>query len=149
MTQSSNQSPGFSLIEMMVVLAILGGLAAIAAPRFTASHDRMAFRLEVFGMVAALNEARQQARREFAVTTFMVDVENRTWAGAGGDMVPLPQGFQIAARIASVDVSEDGTGLVRFYPDGSSTGARIGLRQGDNSAQLEVDWLTGRADVYY
>ena len=37
--------------------------------------------------------------------------------------------------------------VITFYPDGSSTGGRVTLRDEDNGYVVDVDWLTGRIDV--
>ena len=39
------------------------------------------------------------------------------------------------------------TGKVRFYPDGSSTGALIGLQIESRSWTVRVGWLTGELSV--
>jgi hypothetical protein len=38
-------------------------------------------------------------------------------------------------------------GQIRFFPDGSSTGGRIGLSRNDRRAAVAVDWLTGLVSV--
>ena len=43
--------------------------------------------------------------------------------------------------------SEQDTGAIRFFPDGSSTGGRVTLMVGERSYAVDVDWLTGRVRV--
>ena len=56
---------------------------------------------------------------------------------------------QIPPSIAldlTVPTSErDGAGMarIRFFPDGSTSGARVVLDDGRVSAAIRVDWLTG------
>jgi general secretion pathway protein H len=38
-------------------------------------------------------------------------------------------------------------GTIRFYPDGSSTGGGLKLRQNGHDTQVLVDWLTGRTRI--
>jgi general secretion pathway protein H len=35
-------------------------------------------------------------------------------------------------------------GYIRFFPDGSSTGGSITLRQGKREIAVQVQWLSGR-----
>jgi general secretion pathway protein H len=38
-------------------------------------------------------------------------------------------------------------GQIRFFPDGSATGGRIGLTLGAQQVEVVVDWLTGLVSV--
>ena len=40
-----------------------------------------------------------------------------------------------------------GLGDIRFNPDGSSTGGRIALADGQRRMAVGVDWLTGRVSI--
>lgn len=46
----------------------------------------------------------------------------------------------------SEQVSET-TGKIRFFPDGSFTGGRVGLARGQQKYHVTVDWLTGPISI--
>jgi general secretion pathway protein H len=44
---------------------------------------------------------------------------------------------------AQSELTEDGKGRIRFYPDGSSTGGRVTILRDTKEWRVEVAWLTG------
>jgi type IV pilus assembly protein PilE len=77
--QHRNQS-GFSLIELMIVLAIIGVLAGIAIPNYT----EYVIKSKLVEAVAPLSDMRVKMERHFQ--------DNRTYVGAcvAGTQAPLP-----------------------------------------------------------
>ena len=75
MGKTHTQSRGFTLIELMIVVAILGLLAAVAIPAFSRAVRR-----------TKTSEAVVNLRRMFdgAVTSFQSDEVNRTGQGLAG-----------------------------------------------------------------
>ena len=54
-------SRGFSLIELVMVLAIMGTVIAIALPSYSQWRDNLAYKTTARAVVAALREARSRA----------------------------------------------------------------------------------------
>jgi general secretion pathway protein H len=135
---------GFTLLEMIIVLVILGLVVAIAASRGPArSHG-----LEVRGTVAAVSEALRGARgRAVAMNRpvlVAVNGERRTIAVQGGPTIKVPAGLDLEAAVGAGGTPTNQLVGFRFTPDGSSTGARILFDDGNRHIQIGVDWLTGR-----
>lgn len=88
----SRARPGFSIIELLVVLIVSGFVMAIGVPRFAAMRDRMALRSAKQQMAAYLVTARAAAIRRSSTAVF--SVQNST----------------ISARVRLVDGSQSSLG---------------------------------------
>ena len=141
MTQTSpirSVERGFTLVELLVVLAILAVAFAIVTPSVTRAVGATGPASVAEDLAVALREARAGSIVSTTPVRFTLDPATRHWkAGAreGGwpdsvavQMQPAPQG---------------GDAIV-FYPDGSASGGRLLIGGGPSRRILHVDWLTGR-----
>ncbi len=112
---------GFTLIEMLVTLAIAGLIAGIAFPRVQNTMTAMEFRLGAGQVAEALRTARAEAIRTGEPVSFAVD---------GRDLV-IGSSTPIALP-ASVSITAGQDAPVTFYPDGTAEPAlyRITSRTG-------------------
>ena len=134
---------GFTLIEMLVVLSVLALLVGLVVARGPPRSATLQMRAVVATLVEDLRSTR--ARAIAGNTTLVVDFDRRR-------QLYQPQGE--AARLLPADlvfrvVSQTGDALsgIRFAPDGSSSGGRVLLAEGDRRRLVEVNWLTGRVSV--
>lgn len=136
--------PGFTLIEVLVVLAIVGMAMALMVPAINRgigqSLDEVAGELRV-----GLRKARADAAARQQSVSYVVNLRDAAYQKGAG-MQALPDGMTLRASVASSEVRGQQAGI-RFYPDGSSTGGRIGLLEGERRVWIEVDWLTGRVSL--
>jgi general secretion pathway protein H len=137
---------GFTLLELLVVLGILAIATILAIPLGSQRHSISSLRGAALELAATLRATRAAAIRSNAEKTFTFDVAARQyWAEEARHRVP----DQLVAEIAipGVEQTGSGVGLFRFYPDGTSSGGQIILRQGGVTAVVAVDWLTGNAQI--
>jgi general secretion pathway protein H len=128
---------GFTLIEMIVVLSILGLALTIVVgfiPR-RSSMLELTTTSERVASVLRLSRARATTESRLLAVT-MAPGGNRLVV----DGVPL-------ALSPGVMVSMTGSAVIRFVPDGSSSGGGIRLESGGRIRFVIVDWLTGRVRV--
>jgi general secretion pathway protein H len=147
MRPTSSRRPreaGFTLIEMMVVLAILA-LSMTVAPAISAGIAGSRLRAASDRLVAVLREVRNEAIRRDAPAEMALSLPGRGYA------TTLRPGFQrLPAVVARLEVaparlaSANGIVRIRFEADGTATPARILLVNGTRAAVIEVDWLSGR-----
>lgn len=149
-----NRDAGFTLLEMIVVLVILGLAAALVGPRMGGATPQVQLRASVQRLSAELRTARAEALRTSTSRTVTIDPTKRAfWMGETGRPSALPSG--VVVRTFSANLATEGgdaapvTGPLRvvFSPDGSSSGAAIGLSVGQLAATVTVDWLTGATRV--
>lgn len=139
---------GFTLFELLVVLAVIG-LVLAAFPGFILrDNDRVELEAAVRELAAGLREARSEALLKNREQAFELDVETRRFRIARDrPLHQLDQALEVRFRTARSTLLAPSAGSIRFFPDGSSTGGRIELARGSLRAAVLVDWLTGTIDV--
>ena len=138
------RAAGFTLIELIVVLAILG----LALVLVTGYRPTWSGRLEADGvaarLAAELRLARSQAIARNHPVMFSIDLGGHRYRVDDGPMHNLPVNLRIEVlSITNERQARNVTGI-RFNPDGTSTGGRITLIGAANRVAVGVDWLTGR-----
>ncbi len=140
-SQVRSRHHGFTLIELLVVLVILGLGLAVAVPRFTAGQPALAARSAARQLVAGL-----QSARNLAITRnrpVLLRVERLTPAVVvDGQRHALPAGIALSRTGEPPDEMQAPI-EVRFFPDGGSSGARLGVSRGAHRYTIDIDWLTG------
>jgi general secretion pathway protein H len=131
------QNAGFTLIETIVVLVILGLALSIVAgflPRRNATLELSAATARVTG---ALRLARSRAMAESRPVPFAA--------------IPGGHGFRLDNAAVALG---PGTTLVMvqprpivFAPDGSASGGSLRVSVDGRQSVIQIDWLTGRVSV--
>ncbi|MFQ5765781.1 MAG: GspH/FimT family pseudopilin [Rhodospirillales bacterium] len=135
---------GFTVIELIVVLALLALAYALVAPSITAVFDRPRLDNAARNVAGSLREARALAIETFRDTRFVVAPDRRSWQ-SGERTGVVAEGIDLSLeRPASRDKGAKEAKEIVFFPDGSSTGGRVLLRRGERIRVIAVEWLTGR-----
>jgi general secretion pathway protein H len=139
---------GFTLLELLVVLALLAMTYALIPPMFSVGGSTAELKAGARQVAAGLRKARSQAIVSRGEATLTLDVEARSFLLSGDSKSrKLPQQAEIGVYTAQGEVTDASTAAIRFYPDGSSTGGRVSLAMGERKFLVDVDWLTGQVEI--
>jgi general secretion pathway protein H len=142
--RGQNRIRGFTLVELLVVLAIAALAMSAVPPLFSAAMPGVEMKAAARRTVSSLRLARELAIRRGTDVALIVDVEQRRLELPGHKTLTLPTRLDVTLEAADREMLDDRRGAIRFFPDGSSTGGRIILSHGESGYQVGVIWLTGR-----
>lgn len=129
---------GFTLVEMLAVLAVIGLIAGLGFPRMQAALRQHELRLTVSSIGGALRQARAEALRSQSAAQFHLGADGRHYGIAAQ---AINQGHDTAVP-ASITVSAP-PGGIRFFGDGSSSGGRVVAASGSRRVQFDIAAETG------
>ncbi|MFE8032189.1 GspH/FimT family pseudopilin [Thiohalocapsa marina] len=163
---------GFTLVELLVVLAIAGLLLAVTPPLITAALPGVELKAAARRTAGGLRLAREAAIASGRDAAWVIDIEDNRYRIISGGSTEnhagdqfsdqlrdqaaarpgppetrggrLPSGIDIELVAAAAEMQSERVGGIRFFPDGTSTGGRVILKRGDSGYQVGVNWLTGR-----
>lgn len=138
---------GFTLIELLVVLTIMGLMMALAPAAFERALPGLAHKSAARDVAAGLRQARGRAIRGNREVAVIVDVDERTLSTDGGAPKRLGDDLAVSLVTGRSELLADGTGRIRFFPDGTSTGGRITLAGNGREYHVLIDWLTGGVTI--
>jgi general secretion pathway protein H len=147
-TRAGCRASGFSLIELLVVLVILGIVYALAGPAFDLGGTGVDTTGAARQLAAGLRKARSTAIAAGHDAALTLDVDGRKFSVTGDTKVyVLPSEVDLSLFTAQSEKVAASSGSIRFFADGSSTGGRITLSAGGGKQAVDVDWVTGRVKI--
>ncbi len=135
---------GFSLLEILVVLVIIGFMVVLVPPRLSGVIASTQAKASARDMVSALRQSRSHAIGRQKEQTFKLDLKKKTFTFDQKKIKKLPENLKISLYTARSEQFSDQTGAIRFFPDGSSTGGRIKLTMNNLHLFIDINWLTGK-----
>jgi len=136
-----DRGAGFTLIEVVAVMLIIALVASLAVTMMPGT-GRAGLKALTLQTASLLRRERLGAILTGRDREVSLDGERRILVGDGGDIVALPR--DIAVDILGVDALWSGRqAVVRFHPDGASTGAVMKLSREKAGYEIRVNWYTG------
>lgn len=139
---------GFTLVEILVVLLILSVTYLALTQAFIRRSPELEIKAAAAEVAATLREARGLAIRNNREMPVLFDLDNHLLQiEAQGENRAIAPNLGISLYTATSELAGTGVGGIRFFPDGTSTGGRVRLFNGERKYDVFVDWLTGRIDI--
>ena len=138
------RAAGFTLLEMLIVLVISSIVMATLIPNFGPAIARAQLYSATRDVASALRHVRGQAMLNGQDELFELNTEQHVYRVTGRSRVyKLPSEVQLGLYTTSSETVDEGTGRIRFFPDGSATGGRVTLIANKQTRVVDVNWLTG------
>ena len=149
---------GFTLLELVLVLFLIGLIAGLVLPFVVSTLDRVKLQSEVRQMASALQFARSEAITKKTLLTFNANIdENEYWLAIPKDNEVTQSKFlnepvQIKEYQGTEETLSDGTFIINFYPRGNSSAGTIHLKSSVNESKAPVyaiiiDPITGKPTI--
>lgn len=152
--ESRGRSSGFSLLELIAVLVVLGLASALAAPRIQGSLDEAKIRTATRKMATLLRYARNQALVTKQVVTVASDQAGERWSlhyselPAKEKSLSLPQGIRGKIIERYLSLAPEASGKILFFPRGNSTGQMVEIYDGrGRKFLLAIDPIVGNTSL--
>jgi general secretion pathway protein H len=148
---------GFTLLELLMVLGILGMAAMLVGPGL-ATLDSPGFNAQVREATGLLNYARRMAVVQGTPATIELRTESDD-ADASSDADGRQRPADVVGRwvgdnivlsyrdSAGQEIPADRRLQVTFFPEGGSTGGELTMQQDNRQLTISVDPFSGRVQV--
>jgi len=142
------RSEGFTFVELIVVLAILAGLAALVAPSFSRTVESARLRTAASDVRSTFARARALAVASARERSAVFDLSRGEFGVDNEAVRLLPETIRLGAVLPGGDRLDRGSVRFRFFPDGGGEEAEISVTAQDGGAlRVTVDPLTGLSEA--
>lgn len=141
-----DDAAGFSLLELLVVVALMAAVSALALPYVPGLREGLAARMAVRGAVGLLERARSEALVAGGPVDVAVDLDGRSLS-LGTVRQVLPARCTLHLVTVAALVQDRGQAAMRFYADGGSSGGGLVVDCEGRRSRIAVDWLTSAVTV--
>lgn len=141
---TSDRRSGFLLVEVLVTFAIIALVAAIVFPRLAATSGAARLKASAYDVAGVLRSDRTSAIRSGRMVVTGINLrERRVRSGQSGTVVGFPDDVGLNVSYAA----NEATPGVRFFPNGSASGAQLTIRSRVSAYDVKVDWFTGAVTI--
>lgn len=139
---------GFTLLEILVVMVIAGLMVSLVPPLFSGAVSGTRLKGSARDLAVALRDTRNQAIITNREQLVYLDLETAHYRVANDKPRALPENVIMKVEmITGTKVDRMAKHVVRFYPDGSTSGEMITLIGGNRAYYLKLNWLTGSITI--
>ncbi|MET0065262.1 MAG: prepilin-type N-terminal cleavage/methylation domain-containing protein [Candidatus Thiodiazotropha sp.] len=138
---------GFTLIEIMLVLVILGLIYSLAPPLFHKAFPALKLKAVTRDLVQEIRFVQQSAITTGQPTAMRFELSEDRYQSAlinAGALRQLPEGFHFVHPPSNLAGQ---TLELHFYPDGSASGGQVQIGVDKRLYTIQVDWLTSQVEI--
>jgi prepilin-type N-terminal cleavage/methylation domain-containing protein len=138
----------FTLIEIMIVVAIIGLIAAMGIPSMLQMLNKEGMRKAVDDVTKLLGDARAEAILKDETTYVSFRPADNRLDSSIGKTVQLPDGVAMEAiGINLKDFSQTEESHVYFFPNGTCDELKLALQSGTDVRQITLEFSTAIASA--
>ena len=149
---------GFTLLELVLVLLLMGLIAGLTLPFVVSTLDRIKLQSEVRQIASAIQFTRSEAISRKTLLTFNVDInKSQYWLAIPKQeevtqSKPIDETVQIMDYQRADETLPEGTFKILFYPRGNSSGGTIRFKSIDDKDEeniyaVTIDPITGKPKI--
>jgi general secretion pathway protein H len=139
---------GFTLVEIVCVIAIIAMLAAILLPRMSRETSRPQLEAYAIETATLLKADRTAAIRRRVQIATQVDAQGRSIrSGATGRILQVPDDVLFDAVLPQRCNERPANSSISFFSTGASCGGTIMLSRLGAGFEVRVNWLTGGVEI--
>jgi general secretion pathway protein H len=138
-----DSAAGFTLLEMMVVLAILALALTVVPVHLMNATGGQALKSDVRMLISALNYARTRAITSNTPVALVLDRKNMRLTIDGSQQIGLLSKTTTFGIVGQGTFQAGTPTIVQFYPEGGSSGGELLLSYERDEYRVSVNWLTG------
>jgi general secretion pathway protein H len=146
--QNFKTANGFTLLEIMVVMVIAGLMIALVPPLFSGAVSGTKLKGSARDLAIVLRETRSKAIISNTEQLVHLDLKEPRYRVGNDKPRALPENVDMAVEVVTGDrIDKTAKHVLRFFPDGSSSGELITLSGGNRAYHLQLNWLTGSITI--
>lgn len=137
---------GFTLLEMLLAISIVVLILGVSAPATMRMYESVRYQGAVREVMTMLVSGRYSAISGGEARDVIIDPRTKELK-LNNTVKALPGSVELTV-VSARELNQDGAGVIRFYPDGSSSGGGVQLEdESGRRARVQVDWLLGRVKL--
>jgi general secretion pathway protein H len=139
---------GFTLVELIVVLAILAGLAALVAPSVSRTVASARMRTAASDVRSTFARARALSVASARERSAVFDLSKGEFGVDNEAVRILPETVRLGVVLPGGERRDNGSVRIRFFPDGCGEEVEISVTARDGGVlRVTVDPLTGLSEA--
>ncbi len=147
-SSAANGSSGFTLFEMLAVMVVMAMMIVATSTLYQRPSSGTQVKAAALMAASRLRDLRSLAMSTGQERAATIDLDRRIIKfGDGRGPLEINREIALAVTAAEGETRSASASGVRFYPNGSSSGATIKFSSQRIAYEVRINWLTGRVST--